>query len=81
MGIIVRLQDHGMGTGGDDDDLSSSAHNATIGNGAESRERERHEQFVAALDDVPIESLVEPGTMDQLATQLGWTRSEVELHA
>ena len=79
--VIIVLHDHGMGTGGDDD-LSSSHHDA-IGSGAaaQNRERERHEQFVAALDDVPMESLGEPGTMDQLASQLGWTRSDVELHA
>ena len=77
---MVILLHYGMGTDGDDD---SSLHHAA-GNGAVAQhhqERQRHEQFVAALDNFPVESLAEPQTMDQLASTLGWTRTEVELHA
>ena len=83
---MVIVKHYGMGTGGDDDDFSSSgAFHHGNGTGATatttSRIQERHEQFVAALDNLPLESLVEAETMDQLATTLGWTRTEVELHA
>lgn len=82
---MVIVKHYGMGTAGDDDDDFSSGafHHHGNGTGAATTTRiqERHEQFVAALDNLPLESLVEAETMDQLATTLGWSRTEVELHA
>lgn len=78
---MVIVKHYGMGTGGDDDNDSSGAFHHGNGATTTSRIQERHEQFVAALDNLPLESLAEAETMDQLATTLGWTRTEVELHA
>mmetsp|Transcript_7987 Transcript_7987/g.15517 ORF Transcript_7987/g.15517 Transcript_7987/m.15517 type:complete len:175 (+) Transcript_7987:77-601(+) len=72
--MIVVTKD-GMETEG-----GNESHSTTVDRSDETI-RDRHEKFLAELDNIPMERLNEEGMMSQLAVTLGWTLNEVEVHA
>ena len=78
---MVIVLHNGMGTGGDDSTYAAFMNGNGTAATPRDHDQERHEQFVAALDNFPMENLGDVGAMEHLASTLGWPLSEVELHA
>lgn len=77
--MLVLSHNGRMEATGDDDPHAVSNGNGI--NNHHANEQERYDQFVAALDNIPVEGLGQSIAMDQLASTLGWTLRETEEYA